>query len=146
MSAFPTSIASFRIVESVEVDISPGDLIDKITILEIKMTCIDDEEKRNHVRHELHNLRHCSKKSIPDSLPLQRLTIDLKAVNRRLWDIEDELRDHEREQKFDDRFVTLARSVYKNNDRRADLKAQINGLLGATMVEEKSYAEYETAD
>ena len=65
--------------------------------------------------------------------------INLKAVNRRLWTIEDGLREHERDQKFDDRFVTLARTVYKNNDKRSALKAQINSLLGATMVEEKSY-------
>lgn len=68
--------------------------------------------------------------------------INLKAVNRRLWTIEDELREHERDQKFDDRFVTLARTVYKNNDKRSALKAQINSPLGATMVEEKSYTDY----
>lgn len=142
MSASLTTLSSFRSVESVEVEISPGELIDKITILEIKMECITAIEKRNNIRHELNILRECRKDAIPDSLPLERLMIDLKAVNRRLWDIEDEIRDHERQQNFDDRFVTLARSVYKNNDKRAALKAEINGLLGAAMVEEKSYTDY----
>ncbi len=142
MSASPTTLSSFRSVESVEVEISPGELIDKIIILEIKMECITTIEKKNNIRRELNILRQCRKESIPDSVPLERLTIDLKAVNRRLWTIEDEIRDHECNQTFDDRFVTLARSVYKNNDKRSSLKAQINGLLGATVVEEKSYTEY----
>ena len=142
MSASLTTLSSFRSVESVAVEISPGELIDKITILEIKIECITAIEKRNNIRHELNLLRERRKEAVPDSLPLERLMIDLKAVNRRLWSIEDEIRDHERNQKFDDRFVTLARSVYKNNDKRTALKAEINGLLGATMVEEKSYADY----
>jgi len=146
MSASLTSLSSFRSVESVVVEVSPGDLIDKITILEIKMECITAIGKRDNIRHELKILRLRRNESIPDSLPLERLMIDLKAVNRRLWAIEDEIRDHERDQKFDDRFVSLARSVYKNNDKRSALKAQINGLLGATMVEEKSYTDYENAD
>jgi hypothetical protein len=136
MNASLTTLSSFRSVESVEVEIAPGELIDKITILEIKMECITANEKRNNIRHELNVLRQCRKELIPDSLPLERLMIDLKAVNRRLWTIEDELREHERDQKFDDRFVNLARTVYKNNDKRSALKAQINSLLGATMVEE----------
>ncbi len=142
MSASPTTLSSFRSVESVEVEISPGELIDKIIILEIKMECITATEKRINIRRELNILRQCREESIPDSVPLERLTIDLKAVNRRLWAIEDEIRDHECNQTFDDRFVTLARSVYKNNDKRSSLKAQINGLLGATTVEEKSYTDY----
>jgi len=142
MNASLTTLSSFRSVESVEVEIAPGELIDKITILEIKMECITANEKRNNIRHELNVLRQCRKELIPDSLPLERLMIDLKAVNRRLWTIEDELREHERDQKFDDRFVNLARTVYKNNDKRSALKAQINSLLGATMVEEKSYTDY----
>ena len=142
MNASLTTLSSFRSVESVEVEIAPGELIDKITILEIKMECITANEKRNNIRHELNVLRQCRKELIPDSLPLERLMIDLKAVNRRLWTIEDELREHERDQKFDDRFVNLARTVYKNNDKRSALKAQINSPLGATMVEEKSYTDY----
>jgi hypothetical protein len=146
MSASLTTLSSFRSVDSVEVEISPGELIDKITILEIKMECITAIQKRDNIRYELKLLRQSHKEFIPDSVPLERLTIDLKAVNRRLWAIEDEIRQHERDQNFDDRFVSLARSVYKNNDKRSALKAQINGLLGAKMVEEKSYASYEISD
>lgn len=142
MSASLTSLSSFRSVESVQVEISPGELIDKITILEIKLDCITAADKRNHIRQELKALRKCRNQAIPDSLVLDRLSTDLKAVNRRLWTIEDEIREHERDQKFDERFVTLARSVYQNNDRRAALKAQINALFGSTVVEEKSYPEY----
>ena len=142
MNASLTTLSSFRSVESVEVEIAPGELIDKFTILEIKMECITANEKRNNIRHELNVLRQCRKELIPDSLPLERLMINLKAVNRRLWTIEDELREHERDQKFDDRFVTLARTVYKNNDKRSALKAQINSPLSARMVEEKSYTDY----
>ena len=87
MSASLTSLSSFRSVESVEVEVSPGELIDKITILEIKMECITAIEKRDNIRHELKILRLRRKESIPDSLPLERLMIDLKAVNRRLWAI-----------------------------------------------------------
>ena len=142
MTASLTSLSSYRSVESVSVDVSPGELIDKITILEIKMECITNIDKRTNVRYELEALRQSRRDTIPDSLPLDRLTIDLKAVNRRLWSIEDEIREHERRQTFDDRFITLARSVYKNNDKRAAIKAEINRLLGASIVEEKSYANY----
>ena len=129
-------------MENIQVPVSPGEVLDKITILEIKMECIPAIEKRNNIRHDLNALRQSRKDSIPDSLPLDRLMTDLKAVNRRLWEIEDDIRDHERDQKFDDRFVTLARAVYKNNDKRAAIKAEINCLLGASIVEEKSYADY----
>ena len=146
MSASLTTLSSFKIVDSVEVEVSPGELIDKITILEIKLENISTPEKKNHVRYELDILRLCRKKSVPDSLPLQQLMVDLKAVNRRLWTNEDEIREHERKQVFDARFITLTRSVYQNNDKRADLKAQINGLFGAAMVEEKSHADYGNRD
>ena len=86
MNAPLTTLSSFRAVESVEVEIAPGELIDKITILEIKMECITANEK-NNIRHELNVLRQCRKELIPDSLPLERLMINLKAVNRRLWTI-----------------------------------------------------------
>lgn len=142
MTASLTSLSSYRTVESVSVEVSPGELIDKITILEIKMEYITNIDKRNSIRYELNGLRQSRKDTIPDSLPLDRLTIDLKAVNRRLWSIEDEIREHERDQTFDDRFITLARAVYKNNDKRAVIKAEINKLLGASIVEEKSYADY----
>lgn len=146
MSAQLTNLASIRSVESVRVEISPGELVDKITILEIKLEHITPIEKRNNIRRELKLLMRRKNEAIPESLVLDRLTIDLKAINRRLWDIEDEIRQHERDQKFDERFVTLARSVYKTNDRRAEIKARINSLLGAEMVEEKTYPEYSNTE
>ena len=129
-------------IHSVPVDISPGELIDKITILEIKAERIEDTAKLANVRHELDVLRAARDKTISPSSALDRLSTDLKAVNSRLWEVEDALRDCERDKRFDDRFVTLARAVYRTNDRRAALKAEINALLGATIVEEKSYAAY----
>lgn len=129
-------------VDSVTVAIAPGELIDKITILEIKAERIADPAKLANVRHELTVLRAARDAAVPPSAGLDRLSTDLKAVNIRLWTVEDALRDCERAGRFDDRFVTLARAVYRTNDRRAALKAQINALLGATIVEEKSYAAY----
>ena len=129
-------------VSSVQVAISPGELIDRITILEIKADRIAAPDKRANVRHELDALRATRAASIPDSDALDRLAIDLRAVNTRLWDVEDELRACERQSRFDDRFVALARAVYRNNDRRAALKAEINALLGSAITEEKSYAAY----
>lgn len=129
-------------VGSVAVAVSPGELIDKITILEIKAERIPDAAKRANVGRELAALRAARDAAIPSSAELRRLTLDLKAVNIRLWQVEDELRDCERTGRFDDRFVVLARSVYRTNDRRAALKARINALLGATIVEEKSYTAY----
>lgn len=129
-------------VGSVRIAVSPGELIDRITILEIKADRIAEPARRANVRHELDLLRAARDAAVPRSAALDRLTIDLKAVNIRLWEVEDELRDCERHQRFDDRFVRLARAVYRTNDRRAALKAEINALLGAAIVEEKSYAAY----
>ena len=123
MSASLTTLSSSRSVESIEVEFSPGELIDKITMLKIKMECATANEKRNNIRHERNVLGQCRKESVPEALPLERLMNTLKAVNHRLWTIEDELREHERDQKFDDQFVTLVRSVYKNNAKRSALKA-----------------------
>ena len=80
---------------------------------------------------------------LPASTGLDQLTADLKTINAELWDIEDEIRDYERAKDFGPRFVELARSVYRQNDRRAFVKRKINELLGSTLVEEKSYAAYE---
>ena len=127
---------------SVRIAVSPGELIDKITILEIKADRIAEPARRANVRHELDLLRAARDAAVPPSAALDRLAIDLKAVNIRLWEVEDELRVCERHRRFDDRFVALARAVYRTNDRRAALKAEINALLGAAVVEEKSYAAY----
>ena len=127
---------------TVQIEIAPGELIDKITILEIKAELIKDSRKRLNVKQELSNLKACRDETIPQSVALERLTADLKMVNKKLWMIEDEIREHERDKTFDERFVALARSVYKNNDRRAVIKREINTLLGADFVEEKSYEPY----
>jgi hypothetical protein len=129
-------------VKSVLVEVSPGEMIDKITILEIKSERIDDDGKLANVRAELGILSAARGEKIPDSPELTALTAELKTVNERLWEIEDDIRDCERANDFGARFVELARSVYLNNDERAAIKAKINALLGAEIVEEKSYRPY----
>jgi hypothetical protein len=119
--------------------ISVGELYDKITILEIKAERIADPAQRINVQRELAALETVRGRQAPASPELEKLRGELKGVNRRLWGIEDALRDHEREGRFDAGFVELARSVYRENDRRAALKRQISELTGSEIVEEKSY-------
>lgn len=129
-------------MSTVTVEISPGELIDKITILEIKSERIDDPAKLANVRVELETLAASRDAALPPSAQLTALTADLKAVNETLWQIEDDIRDCERASDFGAAFVALARSVYQTNDRRAALKRAINDLLGSRLVEEKSYQPY----
>jgi post-segregation antitoxin (ccd killing protein) len=124
------------------VEIAPGELIDKITILEIKSERISDPAKLANVRVELDVLEAARDAAMPGSSALDELTAQLKAVNAALWDIEDGIRDCERAKEFGPQFIELARSVYHSNDRRAALKRQVNELLGSKLVEEKSYAAY----
>jgi hypothetical protein len=124
------------------VPISPGELVDKITILEIKSERMTDATKLRNVRTELDLLN-----STWGASPLAANDIveewrALKAVNEQLWDIEDRIRDKEREAKFDAEFIELARAVYVTNDERAAIKKRINTRLGSVLVEEKSYADY----
>jgi hypothetical protein len=119
--------------------VSAGELIDKITILEIKLERIADEAKRANVRRELELLRAARPTSIAPSAALRKLETELKAVNGRLWEIENEVRMLEAAGDFGAQFIALARSVYKENDNRAALKRQINEMLGSPIVEEKSY-------
>jgi hypothetical protein len=119
--------------------ISVGELYDKITILEIKAALLSDPRQRTNVRRELAALQAVRDRQVTPSPDLQSLCTELKVVNRRLWDIEDEIRVHERDGRFDARFIELARSVYRENDRRAALKRRINQLTGSGIVEEKSY-------
>ena len=128
-------------VSSVLVEVSPGELIDKITILEIKLARLPDAAALANVRRE-HGSLERERARLPASPELARLTDELKAVNEALWVIEDDIRDCERAKDFGAKFVELARSVYRNNDRRAALKREINVLLGSAIVEEKSYAKY----
>ncbi len=129
-------------VASIAVETSPGELIDKITILEIKAARISDGAKLVNIRRELAVLAATRDRCIPRSAALDDLTDELRAINGRLWDIEDDIRDCERARDFGETFVGLARAVYFTNDERAALKRAINDLLGAEIVEEKSYAEY----
>ncbi|MEX1108449.1 MAG: hypothetical protein WEC00_06015 [Dongiaceae bacterium] len=126
----------------IRVPLSVGELIDKLTILDIKAERIADPGKRANVVREQILLRETVKQSVPPSAELDRLTADLKSVNEALWVIEDEIRDLERARDFGARFVELARAVYITNDRRAALKKDINLLVGSDIVEEKSYKPY----
>lgn len=126
----------------ITIPISPGELIDKITILELKLENITEPAKLANVRREWDMLTAVRDAAVPTSPERDGLTTDLKAVNARLWRIEDDIRDCERRQDFGADFVALARSVYINNDDRARLKQAINSLLGSALVEEKSYQQY----
>jgi hypothetical protein len=125
------------------VPVSIGEVVDKITILEIKSERLSDPERLSNVREELSQLSAAFETRFPDTSPeLDELIADLKTVNSALWEIEDDIRDCERQRSFDDRFVELARAVYQTNDRRAALKREINVLLGSQLIEEKSYSSY----
>jgi hypothetical protein len=124
---------------AVQVGIAPGELIDKITILEIKAERISDPEKLEHVRSELAVLTEARDRSIFDRGGVAVLTTELRAINEALWRIEDEIRVRECAGDFGPRFVELARSVYQTNDHRAAVKRQINERLGSELIEEKSY-------
>jgi hypothetical protein len=124
------------------VQTAPGELIDKITILQIKSERIADTVKLRNVRVELDTLTAARDAAMPATDELAELTAQLKQVNEALWDIEDAIRDCEREGDFGPRFIELARSVYRSNDQRAALKRSVNELLGSHLVEEKSYAAY----
>jgi hypothetical protein len=127
---------------SIQVEIAPGELIDKITILEIKSERMTEAGKLRHVRAELAALSAARDRSVPPSARLAELTTYLKKVNETLWEIEDSIRVCERDGDFGPRFTELARAVYQQNDRRADLKRQINDLLGSKIIEEKAYVDY----
>lgn len=131
-----------RMAARIAVEISPGELIDKITILEIKSERIPDGDKLHNVQAELATHVASRELAIPPSPELAALTVELKQVNESLWQIEDHLREAERQKDFGAAFVELARSVYKTNDRRWAVKRQINELLGSRLVEEKMYTPY----
>ena len=124
------------------VPISPGELLDKITILQIKSKRISDPQKLANVRLELDALEHTWKGSAYSRIDVAADVRALLAVNERLWVIEDDIRDKERARSFDADFVRLARSVYIENDERAAIKRRLNVRLGSTLIEEKSYADY----
>jgi hypothetical protein len=121
--------------------VSAGELIDKITILEIKTARITDSGKLANVQRELSLLTKVRNESLPETDELAHATAELKSVNEQLWMIEDEIRLCERQQDFGPRFIELARAVYKTNDRRAAIKHRINEQSGSALSEEKSYCE-----
>lgn len=127
---------------AIMVRVSPGELIDKITILEIKSERLTEAMKLRNVRTELTELHAARDRIVAPNGELGRLSTELKAINESLWKIEDDIRICERNQDFGAAFTRLARSVYQHNDRRAGLKREINLLLGSQLVEEKSYASY----
>ncbi len=124
------------------IEVGAGELIDKITILEIKSERMSDPAKLRNVRHELDVLSRAQRAGMQDSAELHRLWAELKAINESLWVIEDDIRDCEGKKDFGPTFIELARAVYITNDKRAAVKKQINLLTGATIVEEKSYKEF----
>ena len=126
----------------ISVEIAFGELIDKITILEIKLERISNAEKLANVQTEWQTLIEARDQAITTSDELTRLSNGLKAVNETLWVIEDDIRDCERNSDFGKKFIELARAVYRTNDERARIKHQINELLGSRLVEEKSYSAY----
>ena len=124
------------------VPVSFGELLDKIAILQIKSERMSDEAKLANVRNELDALEKTWAAHPASAQDIAALRADLKAVNERLWVIEDDVRLKEKAQAFDDDFVRLARSVYFENDERARVKKAINLALGSAYVEEKSYQDY----
>jgi hypothetical protein len=127
-------------IQSIEVPIATGELIDKITILEIKAARLTDAAKSANVRAELTLLCQRRDAGLPSDPALDVLAARLKAVNERIWDLEDEIRECERRQDFGHAFVTVARSIYRTNDERAAVKREINLATGSKLIEEKSYA------
>ena len=126
----------------ISVDIAPGELIDKLTILEIKLEKIKDARKLANIRSEYADLMRVFRSSIVETSRLTTLTAELKRINAALWEIEDHIRDQERAGTFGQAFVDLARSVYRTNDLRAATKREINELLNSAIIEEKSYSSY----
>jgi len=127
---------------TIKVELAYGELLDKITILQIKSERISDAAKVANVNKELgllNNLWQADKKS---SVDISSEFTALKEINEKIWDIGDDIRDKERTKEFDEKFIELARSVYFSNDKRAEIKREINMKLGSELLEEKSYSDY----
>ena len=128
--------------DQINVPISPGELIDKITILEIKKEFIEDINKLKNINHEYDLLMNIFNNDISKTDGIEKLKKQLKDINLALWKIEDDIRDCERAKNFNENFVELARSEYFTNDKRSKIKLEINLLLNSSLVEEKSYKDY----
>ena len=120
-------------------EISAGELLDKITILEIKKEKIKDNQKLKDIKKELSSLTATSNENIPDKSKIRDLILNLKKINLRLLDIEENKRKAEKNKKFDETFIQLSRDVYKSNDERAKIKLKINEILGSNIKEVKSH-------
>jgi hypothetical protein len=129
-------------MKNILVPISPGELLDKITILRIKAARMSDPVKIANVKHELTLLEETWRDSGAAAVDLGGDEAELTRVNEMLWVVEDEIRDEEHAKRFGEKFIELARSVYVTNDERAAIKKRINQKLGSTIVEEKSYKPY----
>ena len=123
-------------------EISAGELLDKISILEIKLKKISDKSSQNDVKKEYEILKEVQNKSIESNDKIKQLFNELKNINLNLWDIEDKLRKFEKEKDFGKNFIELARSVYFNNDKRSKVKSEINKILGSNIKEVKQYVSY----
>jgi len=130
-------------MDIIQVPVSPGEVLDKITILEIKSERINDTGKLANVKRELELLQASWQQSVPEDETVRRIHDELKTINEALWEIEDDIRDKERAREFDQVFIDLARSVYVTNDQRANAKKELNIYLGSEIVEEKSYQDYQ---
>lgn len=137
-----SSKAELDSVNEILIPISPGELLDKITILQIKVERITDSVKVANVKTELDMLSEVWSEAVEVDAEIAKLTAELKAVNETLWEIEDDIRDEERNKRFDERFIELARAVYVTNDERANAKKRVNLHLNSSIVEEKSYQDY----
>ena len=122
--------------------VGPGELLDKLSILEIKLEKISNHNKLENIRTEHKQLESIKAKHIPLSNKITHLYQQLKSINQELWKIEDDIRDCEKIKDFSEKFIQLARSVYITNDKRAATKKEINQLLKADIIEEKSYTDY----
>jgi hypothetical protein len=122
--------------------VSWGELIDRITILEIKAKLLESDVSRNHVRRELEHLASAVSPAEMEHPELAALKASLKRVNETLWQIEDDIRDKEAAKCFDQEFIDLARAIYRTNDERGRIKHEINALLKSDIAEEKQYSRY----
>lgn len=128
-----------------KIEVSNGELLDKYTILSIKLSRIESLVKLNNIRNEYENLTPKVDKlyaNCPDATTLESLHVDLHNINLTLWNVEDQIREHERMETFGQDFIELARTVYHINDERAEVKHKINALTESSIVEEKSYESY----
>jgi len=122
-----------------KIEVSNGEIVDKLTIIEIKLANISDEQKQINLKSEYDVLNQAVTLIISKEHPLY---VDLLEINKKLWDIEDRIRELEKSKKFDEEFIRMARSVYFTNDQRSDIKRKINLLTNSSLFEEKSYEDY----